>query len=177
MGSSRARSALLPLEPVAANFGGRQFALPPEMEAMHGLFAQGKAAIVGNVGPLLAPTDRAAFLSRAVVPSQGACFRTMTSSLPGCPSRPRDRNWAGVAALATAAALGGANVENVFSQISLFGNTVFLSGERVGPYQIGVDGVPSIFLLDRIGNGVPASLGPIFRDHFTSAGENRSQPV
>jgi uncharacterized protein (DUF1501 family) len=37
-----------------------------------------------------------------------------------------------------------------------------------------VDGVPSIFLLDRIGNGVPASLGPIFRDHFTSAGENRS---
>lgn len=78
------------------------------------------------------------------------------------------------AAAAVVAAAGGANVENIFPQISVFGNTVFLSGEQEGPYRIGIDGVSSVFLLNNIGNGVPPALGPIFRDHFTSAGENRA---
>ena len=40
-----------------------------------------------------------------------------------------------------AAANAGANYKS-FSQVSLAGNNVFLSGEQVGSYQIGVDGVP-----------------------------------
>ena len=72
------------------------------------------------------------------------------------------------------AAKAGANINKSFSQISLAGNTVFLSGEQVGPYQIGVDGVQSIYLLDRSGNGVPVALDPILRDHFSAAGANRS---
>lgn len=171
-GSSRSRSALLPLAPLS-NFGGRQFALPPEMAALHSLFARRDAAIVGNIGPLLAPTNRAAFLSSsAAVPARLFSHNDQQSTWMSFAPEGAQLGWGG--RFGDVAAAGGANVENIFSQISVFGNTVFLSGEQVGPYQIGTDGVSSVFLLDRIGNGVPPALGPIFRDHFTSAGENRA---
>ena len=48
-GSSRARERLLPLSGSGGGVGNRQFALPPEMAGLHGLFEQGSAAIVGNV--------------------------------------------------------------------------------------------------------------------------------
>ena len=45
-GSSRLRSALLPLSPTTTSFGGRQFALPPQMSALHSLFEGGNAGAV-----------------------------------------------------------------------------------------------------------------------------------
>jgi uncharacterized protein (DUF1501 family) len=172
-GSSRARQALLPLAPATANFGGRQFALPPQMSALHGLFNQGNAAIVGNVGPLLRPTDRAGFVSgTAALPKRLFSHNDQQSTWMSFAPEGSQLGWGG--RFGDIAARANANVENSFSQISLAGNTVFLSGERVGPYQIGVDGVQSILLLERSGNGVPAALEPILRNHFTSAGSNRS---
>jgi hypothetical protein len=73
-----------------------------------------------------------------------------------------------------AAVQANANMENIFSQISVFGDTVFLAGERVISFRAGVGGVQSILLLDRAGQGVPVALAPIFRDHFTSAGSERT---
>lgn len=172
-GSSRARQALLPLAPATANFGGRQFALPPQMSALHGLFNQGNAAIVGNVGPLLRPTDRAGFVSgSAALPKRLFSHNDQQSTWMSFAPEGSQLGWGG--RFGDIAASANANIENSFSQISLAGNTVFLSGERVGPYQIGVDGVQSILLLERSGNGVPAALEPILRNHFTSAGSNRS---
>ena len=172
-GSSRTRQALLPLAPATANFGGRQFALPPQMSALHGLFNQGNAAIVGNVGPLLRPTDRAGFVSgSAALPKRLFSHNDQQSTWMSFAPEGSQLGWGG--RFGDIAARANANVENSFSQISLAGNTVFLSGERVGPYQVGVDGVQSILLLERSGNGVPAALEPILRNHFTSAGSNRS---
>ncbi|WP_201778249.1 twin-arginine translocation signal domain-containing protein [Thalassomonas viridans] len=52
----RDRNNLLPLTPDnAAEFGGRAFALPPQMPGISNLFHQGNAAIIGNVGPLITP--------------------------------------------------------------------------------------------------------------------------
>ncbi len=172
-GSSRQRSALLPLTPATADFGGRQFALPPQMSALHTLFQEGNAAIVGNVGPLIQPTDRAAFLQgSATVPRRLFSHNDQQSTWMSFAPEGSQLGWGG--RFGDSAARASANMENIFSQISVAGNTVFLSGEQVGPYQIGVDGVPSIFLLDRVGNGVPASLEPVLRAHFTSAGADRS---
>ena len=171
--SSRARSALLPLQPSAANFGGRQFALPPDMAALHGLFESGKAALVGNVGPLIEPTDRTAFLQGgSILPGRLFSHNDQQSTWMSFAPEGSQLGWGG--RFGDVAARAGANIENIFSQVSLSGNTVFLSGKLVGPYQIATDGVPSIFLLDRVGNGVPESLEPILRAHFTSAGANRS---
>jgi uncharacterized protein (DUF1501 family) len=58
------RPSLLPIN--ASNTAGRTFGLHPEMGALQGLFNQGRAALVANVGPLLAPTTRAQLQSRSV---------------------------------------------------------------------------------------------------------------
>jgi len=62
-GSSRTRSALLPLASNSPQFGSRAFALPPQLGGLHQLFEQGNAAIIGNVGPLSEPTSRSSFLN------------------------------------------------------------------------------------------------------------------
>lgn len=53
-GQRRERNALLPLETGGTATG---FALPPEMGGLKTLFDEGSAAIVGNVGPLIEPTN------------------------------------------------------------------------------------------------------------------------
>jgi uncharacterized protein (DUF1501 family) len=58
------KASLLPLS--VSNTPGRTFGLHGSMAGLQGLFNQGKAAVVANVGPLLAPTTRAQFQSRSV---------------------------------------------------------------------------------------------------------------
>ncbi|MFT4613146.1 MAG: hypothetical protein ACI9NT_000282 [Bacteroidia bacterium] len=168
-GSSRVRNALLPLAPTSASFDGRQFALPPQMSAMHQLFEQGNAAIVGNVGPLLEPTTSASFNAGGMLPKRLFSHNDQQSTWMSFAPEGSQLGWGG--RFGDAAAVAAANSENIFSQISLAGNTVFLSGEQVAPYQIGAGGVPSIRLLD---SSVPAPLADIMRDHFTSVGSQRS---
>lgn len=172
-GSTRDRSVLLPLQPSKADFGGREFALPPQMSAMHGLFEQGNAAIVGNVGPLLKPTDRAGFLGKSTpLPDRLFSHNDQQSTWMSFAPEGAQLGWGGL--FGDVMAGSGANLSNIFSQISLGGNTVFLSGNTVGPYQVDVDGVPSIALLEQAGAGIPLSLANILRAHFTSIGSNRS---
>ena len=54
-GDNRARSSLLQL---ASSGTSAAFALPPELSGMKSLFDEGTAALVGNVGPLIEPTNR-----------------------------------------------------------------------------------------------------------------------
>lgn len=57
-----ARDQLLPVQPTnAAAYG-----FHPALGGVQGLFAAGKAAVVANVGPLLAPTTAAQYAARAV---------------------------------------------------------------------------------------------------------------
>jgi uncharacterized protein (DUF1501 family) len=57
-------ATLLPL--TLANTPGRTFGLHPAMPHVQGLINAGNAAIVANVGPLLAPTTRAQYQNRSV---------------------------------------------------------------------------------------------------------------
>lgn len=169
-GSSRARSALLPLEPMTPASGSRQFALPPQMSGLHQLFEQGNAAIVGNVGPLLEPTTRADFLSSGVdLPARLFSHNDQQSTWMSFAPEGAQIGWGG--RFGDAAAQGGSNTETIFSQISVAGNSVFLTGDVVSPYQIGVDGVPSIRLLEETSG---TALGQLVRDHFESTGAQRS---
>ena len=59
-----AQASLLPL--TTSNTPGRTFGLHASMPGLQGLFNRGKAAIVANVGPLLAPTTREDFRARRV---------------------------------------------------------------------------------------------------------------
>ena len=55
----------LALNPSNTDLGTRRFGLAPELGRTAELFNSGEAAIVGNVGPLLVPTDRAGMESGA----------------------------------------------------------------------------------------------------------------
>ena len=63
--SSRDIENMLELS-TSRNFGGRKFALPRELSPMHELYTQGDMAVVGNVGPLIAPTTRSEMDNRSV---------------------------------------------------------------------------------------------------------------
>ena len=67
-------------------------------------------------------------------------------------------------------AVRSANADAVFSQVSLFGNAIFLSGDSVSPFQISAAGVPSI----RIVEAAPAALSGLLRDHFAADGAMRN---
>ncbi|CAA0118132.1 Uncharacterised protein [Halioglobus japonicus] len=166
-GSTRTRESLLALTPLNNTFGARQFALPPQMSAMHTLFTQGRAAIVGNVGPLTEPTDRAGFYNNsAQLPARLFSHNDQQSTWMSFAPEGSQLGWGGRFGDATMTG----NLQSVFSQISLAGNSVFLTGERVSPFQISADGVPAIRLIE----AAPAQLGSLLRDHFDSTGANRS---
>jgi uncharacterized protein (DUF1501 family) len=168
-GSSRTKESLLALQPATANFGSRQFALPPQMSGMHQLFEQGKAAVIGNVGPLIEPTNRTTFNNgTAKLPARLFSHNDQQSTWMSFAPEGSQFGWGGL--FGDAAVQGGANTETIFSAVSLAGNSVFLTGDSVSPYQIGVGGVPAIQLIDLGGN----ALGPQLRDHFYSKGSNRS---
>lgn len=167
--AARTQASLLPLEPATANFGSRQFALPPEMGGMQQLFEQGRAAIVGNVGPLVEPTNRTSFNNgSAKLPARLFSHNDQQSTWMSFAPEGSQLGWGGL--FGDAAVQGSANTDTIFSQISLAGNSVFLTGDVVSPYQIGVGGVPEIQLIELGGD----ALGAQVRDHFYSAGSNRS---
>jgi uncharacterized protein (DUF1501 family) len=137
------------------------------MSGLHSLFAQGRAAVVGNVGPLLEPTDRAGFMANAAtLPSRLFSHNDQQSTWMSFAPEGAQYGWGG----RFGDAVLGANADSVFSQVSLFGNAIFLSGDSVAPFQVSAAGVPSIRILD----AAPQPLSGILRDHFTAEGAVRS---
>ena len=60
-----ARDTLLPITPSAGG-GGAEWGLHPSMPELRSLFEGGRAALLGNVGPLVAPTSKADYQARRV---------------------------------------------------------------------------------------------------------------
>ena len=172
-GQTRARSDLLELSPASADFGSRRFALPSQLSAMHQLFQQGNAAIVGNVGPLLQPTNRSQYLSNGVdLPARLFSHNDQQSTWMAFGPEGAQTGWGGL--FGDAALQAGANTEGIFSQISVAGNSVFLTGKNVSTYQISADGVPSIGLMDAAGDRFSPAARTMVRNHFSSAGSQFS---
>lgn len=172
-GSTRNRSDLLPLQPATAEFGGRQFALPPQLAGIHQLFGEGKAAIVGNVGPLSVPTTRAQFLSNGVdLPARLFSHNDQQSTWMSFGPEGSQLGWGGL--FGDAAIASGANTQPIFSQVSVAGNSVFLTGSDVAPYQISAAGVPSISLIDAAGNRFSPQAQALVRSHLAAEGTQRT---
>jgi uncharacterized protein (DUF1501 family) len=171
-GTSRDRSSLLALNPATADFGARRFGLPPEMAGLHALFEQGDAAIVGNVGPLLAPTTAADYFQGTVdLPARLFSHNDQQSTWMSFGPEGSQLGWGGL--FGDAAVQAGANAEGIFSQVSVAGNSVFLTGNAVSAYQISPEGVPSIGLIDAAGDRFNATAQARVRDHFIAAGDQR----
>lgn len=154
--SNRNRSNLSKLNPVnAANFGGREFALPPALSSVHQMFEEGDLAILGSTGPLLEPTTRdmisngSVLLLTRLFSHNDQQDTWMSLSLEG-----KGRGWGGKFLDASLASSPGSNKN--FAALSPASNDVFLFGNSARPYRISPAGVPSPVLLDTnsyIGSG------------------------
>lgn len=170
-GSTRARDRLLPLAPSnAAQFGGRQFALPEELSGIKGLFDAGNAAIVGNVGPLIQPLSRQQF-EADTAPQPKRLFSHNDQQSTWMSSAPEGAQYGWGGRFADAALAAGANAgSSDFSTITSLGNELFLTGANARPYQIGLDGAPEIDALSYFDYGNnrndPDSIYHKLRDHF-----------
>lgn len=129
--SSRHRSNLLELAPDnAADFGTRKFALPPEMSGMAEMFNAGDMSIIGNVGPLIEPTDKDSYENETVkLPSRLFSHNDQQSTWQSFGTEGTQFGWGGKFADAVA---GTSN--SLFTSIGLSGNDVFLSGENIRPF-------------------------------------------
>ncbi|MEM1418542.1 MAG: twin-arginine translocation signal domain-containing protein, partial [Myxococcota bacterium] len=120
----RDRARLLPLD--TSGFEGRRFALPIEMEGLHGLYGSGRAALVGNVGPLLEAVTRAGFeAGSARLPARLFSHNDQVSTwISGAPEGSAQFGWGGLFADASRAANGAPE----FSAVGTGGGELFLTG-------------------------------------------------
>ncbi|MEM7664056.1 MAG: DUF1501 domain-containing protein [Pseudomonadota bacterium] len=131
---SRDRDNLLPITPSnAADFGSRSFALSPQMPEMQALFQSGEMAIVGNVGPLIEPTDRASFDNETVqLPPRLFSHNDQQSTWMALGVEGSRLGWGGQ--FSDAALASDSTANSLFASISTRGNTVFLSGDTSQPF-------------------------------------------
>ena len=163
-GSSRDRARLLPLTPDnAADFGGREFALPEEMTGIHGLFQSGDAAIVGNVGPLIFPLNRAEWEAESIeTPKRLFSHNDQQSTWMSSQPEGASFGWGGLFADAVLGGVPGPGVP--FTTITTLGNELFLTGDQATPYQVSTGGVAGIDVLNFFQGNQPTYQA--LRDHF-----------
>ena len=154
----------------SADYGSRQFALPPELVGLNTLFQQGNAAIIGNVGPLLQPVSRADFATQSVpLPARLFSHNDQQSTWVSSAPEGAQFGWGGKFLDSVLAA--GANTSlPVFSTIATVpSNTLFLTGRTVAAYQITVQGAPQIDLLEFFSAAEVPLIYQQLRAHFSGA--------
>ncbi len=141
-GNAIARSGLAAtvLNPAKALPGGRQYALHPQAPHLARLFNDGKAAVVLNVGPLVAPITRVQYDSRdrKAYPLPPKLFSHNDQASIWLSQSPEG------SAIGWGGRLGDlaleANGQSVFTCVSSAGAAVFLAGEKAFRYQVGPNG-------------------------------------
>lgn len=143
---------------VSSQSAGRTFGMPEELAPLRKWYEAGQAAVVANVGPMVRPITRQEYLAGVAVPSKLFSHNdqasTWQSLLPeGAPS-----GWGG----RMGDILTSANAYPVFTAVSVTGNAVFLTGNNVTQYQMGLDGpaqVPGLTSSSLFGSTLaPAAL-------------------
>lgn len=134
------RSALLPIVP--ANGDGREWGLHPSTPGLQALFAQGRLAVVCNVGPLVAPLTRAEYLAggAAVPPNLFSHDDQQILWQTGVGDGSMATGWGG----RTADLLRSLNdAGQVSMSISVSGRNTFQTGRDVFQYQVSPTGISS----------------------------------
>lgn len=128
--TSRDISNLLELSPEnAADFGSRRFALAPQMPEMRDMFEAGDMAIIGNVGPLLAPTNRQSFEARSVpLPKRLFSHNDQQSTWMSLNVEGTRVGWGG--RFADAIIEADPTTNPLYVAVTTGGSDVFLAGEK-----------------------------------------------
>ncbi|HEY5801542.1 MAG TPA: DUF1501 domain-containing protein, partial [Burkholderiaceae bacterium] len=151
-----ATGGVLPITPSTAQ-AGRTFALNPNMGPLKTLFDAGRAAVVANVGPLIAPMTLAQYKNGSVPrPPKLFSHNDQQSLWQSYGPEGARFGWGGRMGDLMMANNGNAS----FTAISASGNAVFLAGQSVNQYQISSGGAVAITGLTNL-YGLPAGSNPL----------------
>ena len=131
----------VPINPIGTT--GAPFGLHPNLTELATLFQQQRCAIVANVGPLVAPTTKAQYTAGSVpLPPQLFSHNDQQDQWHTLRGRNSSKTgWAGRVADVLASQLGN---QQLSTNISLAGNTLFQASDTVSPYVMGSAG-PTAF--------------------------------
>jgi len=117
----------------------KDFALHPQLKRIQQMYADGKAAVVANVGPLIMPTNK---------------IDLNTPSSPPLPQNLMSHNdqqsmWQTFGTEGTVAGWGGMMMDSLmsrnsaatFSSIGINSGSVWLAGNQIAPYQLSTTGL------------------------------------
>lgn len=170
-GSTRDRARLLPLNITnASDFGGRQFSMPEELGPLHQLIDAGNGAIVSNVGPLVVPMTRTEYQNRSA-PRPPRLFSHNDQQSVWMSSQPEGASFGWGGRIADMALAAQSTPNATFTAVSTSGNTVFLSGEIVGQFQVGSNGPAEIRGVSGDEFYGSSALPGLFEDHLKNEGE------
>ena len=128
---------LLPITLATAQGVSATFALHPNLAAVQSLFAAKRAAIVANVGPLVAPLTKAQWLAHSVpVPRSLFSHNDQVSTWQASAPEGTRTGWAG----RMGDLLAAGNAKSTFTCVSLSGSSLLLSGNSVVPFNVGATG-------------------------------------
>ncbi len=136
-----AQSSLLPIAPKKFN-DGRSWGLHPSVPEIQGLFAQGKIAVLSNVGTLVQPTTLAQYSAGAALPPQLFAHNEQTLQWQSSvPDRPFETGWGG----RLADVVNAFNANNQISMsISLDGTNSFQRGKNVMAFAVSANGATNL---------------------------------
>ena len=157
---SRTREALLP---IGAQADGRAFGLTRQLSPFADRYADGRLAVIANVGPLEEATSRTTTENgTARLPARLMSHNDQQSMWETMGTEGSVTGWGG-----RMADLIG-DVNSPFSAVSVGGNPTYLAGERVRPYLLAQSGVKEVHGTGDWAYGsqqIPAAL----RAHYTAS--------
>jgi uncharacterized protein (DUF1501 family) len=134
---------VLPFTP--RNAQGRAFALHPQLSAVRDLFNAGRLGVVANVGPLVQATTKASILGNtAVLPPKLYSHNDQQSVWQSLNPEGATVGWGG----AMADRLASGNTNALFTSITAGDGAVWLTGNNVRPYALGLNGAIHIGAAD-----------------------------
>ncbi|GAB2889562.1 DUF1501 domain-containing protein [Uliginosibacterium flavum] len=143
--------------PLTAQANGSEFAFCPSMAALHGLYQDKHLAVLGNIGPLVTPTNRDQYRAASVpLPPKLFSHNDQQSVWQAYASEGVKQGWGG----RMGDLLASQNSSSVFTAISAAGNAVFLTGNSIRQYQISTRGATKVSALGTRPFGIPSSAGP-----------------
>jgi uncharacterized protein (DUF1501 family) len=164
------KASLLPLQLAVPDPSGWSFGLNPAMPGLADLFNSGRAAVVANVGPLIAPATLAQYQNRSVpLPPQLFSHNDQQDqwhSLKG--NVPSKSGWAGRIADVLSSRLAS---QRLALNVSLSGQTLFQAGVEAVPYTMGGAG-PTAFAAFPV-----TGTGPARRQAFQAVADASYETV
>jgi len=157
-GDDRARSSLLQL---ASSGASAAFALPPELSGMKSLFDEGAAALVGNVGPLVEPTNRDSFAAGGVtLPPRLFSHNDQQSLWQSSSPEGASVGWGGL--FSDLLIAQGISTLSDFSALTTARDRLFVTGYETAPYVASAGGL-SLDLSNIVNRQTDGSLAAVYQ--------------